>query len=873
MFCLARRSRGVILAAVLFGVPAYAQGQDGRISGTVRGSGGQPLPSARVTATNSATRATRSTATTADGQYAIAGLSSGAYTVSATHFGYRRASRSDVQVPASGGGPVDFALDVLPLQAITVTSTLREQELSDVPFSVAAPSASMLRERGADNIESIAANVAGFSVQNLGPGQSQVALRGASSGQIARDQPGVKESVGAYLDDSPISLSLFTPDMDLFDMSRVEVLRGPQGTLFGAGSLSGTVRYITNQPELGVNSVFGEMGGHWVLGGGPGANVKLGTNVPLGERAAGRLAVFHSRLGGWQDAWRKDYTLDENINSGERIGARAAVRFVPNERLTITPRLVFQQVEMRGWNRTDSFNILANPYTTNRPRVTLGERRLFIATDEPFRDDFVLGDVNLRYDFGKVNLTSITSYTWRDILVTRDGGALYASIVGGSIGMPEDIYTLDAPFDDKTNVNVWTQEARLAGGTDRAKWLLGGFYSKSRRDYGQSVRAPGFEAATGSPTAGARAARDELFFSDLSYDLKQAAVFGEGTVNLGGRLDLTGGVRYYNFKENREQVFDGFFVGFISQPGKTEASGVAPRFIARFKATDAISLNGQVSRGFRLGGINDPLNTPICTPADLATFSGRDSWKDETAWNYEVGTKAALMGGRASLNVSAFYMDIEDLQLTVTAGSCSSRLVYNVPAVSQGAEIEFAAAPSQNFDFAISASFNDAEVRSTVTSTDGGGNVDTVGGISHGNRLPSVPRLKAALAATYRRPLRSGAQGFLTGSVQHTGSRYTLMEDLAPGFGTVDMNSFAPNTIGGPLTQNLFVFAPEMPSYSLVNVRVGMTRANWETALFINNLTDQRALLALDRERGTRARVGYLTNQPRTVGVTLGFNY
>ncbi len=860
-----------VLGTLLLSAPGDALSQDGQITGVVRGAGGQPLAAARVTANHSVSRAIRSTTTSADGQYTLPGLAPGAYTVTARLFGYRAASRSDVQVP--GTGSVNFVLEVLPLQAVTVTATLREQELADVPFSIAAPTASVLRERGVDNIEAIAANVAGFSIQNLGPGQSQVAIRGASSGQIARDQPGVKESVGAYLDDSPISLSLFTPDMDLFDVSRVEVLRGPQGTLFGAGSLSGTVRYITNQPELGVNSMFGETGGYWVLGGGPGASVKVGTNVPLTDRAAGRLAVFHSRLGGWQDAVRKDYTIDENINSGERTGARAAVRFVPNERFTITPRLVFQKVQMNGWNRTDTFNILANPYTTTRRPVTLGERRLFLATDEPYRDDFVLGDVNLRYDFGRANLTSITSYTWRDIVVARDGGALYASIVGGSIGMPEPVYTLDAPFDDRTNVKAWTQEVRLAGGSDRAKWLLGTFYSQAKRDYGQSVRAPGFEAATGAPTQGTYADRDELFFSDLSYDLKQTALFGEGSVKVGNRLDLTAGMRYYDFNEDRQQVFDGFFVGLVSQPGSTKASGVAPRFIASFRATDAISFNAQASRGFRLGGINDPLNTPICTPQDLATFSGRDSWKDETAWNYEVGTKAALMNAKASLNLSAFYMDISDLQLTVTAGSCSSRLVYNVPAVSQGAEIEFAAAPSQNFDFAVSGSFDDSKVESTVTSTDTGGNVTVVGGIEEGNRLPSVPRLKLAAAATYRRPLRPSVQGFLSGTIQHVGSRYTLMEDLAAGFGTVDMESFAPNTIGGPLTQRYFTFDPELPAYSLVNLRTGITRDNWETAFFINNLTDTRALLALDRERGTRARVGYLTNQPRTVGVSMTFNY
>src|SRR5258706_3525701 len=137
-------------------------------------------------------------------------------------------------------------------EEMVVTARKREETVQEVPMSVAAPTESELRDRGAENLEDIAANVAGFSVQNLGPGQSQVAMRGVSSGQIARDQPGVKEQAGIYLDESAISLSLFTPDIDLFDMSRVEVLRGPQGTLFGSGSESCTVRYISNQPKPGI---------------------------------------------------------------------------------------------------------------------------------------------------------------------------------------------------------------------------------------------------------------------------------------------------------------------------------------------------------------------------------------------------------------------------------------------------------------------------------------------------------------------------------------------------------------------------------------------------------------------------------------------
>ena len=870
----------IVLAfvAALIPAPAHAQTPIGRISGVVRDADGRPLSTARVSVTNNATGAARIAITGGDGRYAISGLAAGAYRVSASLLGFRRGGRADVQVV--GEESVDLVLELLPLQAVVVTATLREQELADVPFSIAAPTARQLRERGAESIEAIAANVAGFSVQNLGPGQSQVAIRGASAGQIARDQPGVKEQVGVYLDDSPISLSLFTPDLDLFDVSRVEVLRGPQGTLFGAGSLAGTVRYISGQPELGLQTTFGEVGGSYVAGGNGGANAKLGANVPLGDKAAARVNVYHNQLAGYIDAVQPDLSVHKNVNTGTRTGARVALLLAPNERFSVVPRLVYQTVRSDGWNRIDAFNILGNPFTTTRPQVRLGERQQFTQIPEPFTDNFVLGDVNLRYDFGTVKLTSVTAYSHRDILVVRDAGALTSSITGGSIGLPEKVYALNAPLDDKTEVGVVTQEVRLAGGDSRARWLVGGFFSSNQRDYNQSLKVSGFEAAANIPTKGLRAQRDELFYSDLSYDQKQRAVFGEVTVTPTDRLDLIGGLRYYSFDENRKQVFDGIFANddngklLVSVPGSTSASGLAPRFIASFRATPNLTLNAQVAKGFRLGGINDPLNRPLCTAQDLATFSGRDSWKDEQAWNYEVGAKSQFMGGRASLNASVFYMDIRDLQTIVTAGSCSSRLVFNVPkAVSRGADIELAVAPTQYVDFSVSASFNESELRSTLSSTSSSGQVSVISGIQSGNRLPSVPKLQASAATTFRRPIPSGGQAFLTGTVQHVGSRYTQIDDLAPGVGTVNLNSFGKNTIGGPLSASTFTFNPELPAYNLVNVRVGLDRGSWETALFVNNVTDERALLALDRERGLRARVGYLTNQPRTAGVSMGFHY
>jgi len=864
------------LAALLFAAPVFAQTPNSRITGVVRDVKGAVMPAARVTVTNTATGVSKSVISSADGTYAITGLAPGAYTVSATVF---RGEASNATVQLTDAATVDLVLAPVQLQALMVTSMLREQQLADVPFSVAAPTAQVLRSRGVDNLEGISANVAGFNLQNLGPGQNQVAMRGASAGQIARDQPGVKEQVGVYLDDLPISLSLFTPDLDLFDISRVEVLRGPQGTLYGSGSLGGTVRYISNQPEFGVSNIFGEVGGSMISGGSAGGSLKAGVNTPLGATAALRVAGYYNALGGYMDAVQPNLSVKEDVNSGSRAGVRAMLRFAPSERFTITPQLIYQKVDMDGWNRIDAFNILANPFTTTREPVTLGERQLFTQIDEPFTDDFFVGGLNLRYDFGRANLTSVTSYTSRDILVVRDAGALTSSITGGSLGLPENVYTLDAPLDDATQSNVFTQEVRLAIGGERTRWVLGGFYSTNQREYAQTLTVAGFQAATDIPTQGLRAPRDVLYYSDLAYDLNQFAIFGEGTVAVTDRLDVTAGLRYYNFDEDRDQVFDGIFANdntgtqLVSVPGSTSADGLAPRLIASFKATDVLTLNAQLARGVRLGGINDPINAPLCTPADLETFSGRDSWKDETTWNYEVGAKSTLLGGRGVLNVSAFHMDIRDLQLIVTAGSCSSRLVFNVPkSASRGLEAEFSVAPNENLDVAVSASLNKSELRSTLTSTAANGSVSVVSGIEEGNRLPSVPERQASAAATYKWQLNPESQAFVGGSFQHVGSRFTQIDDHVSGFGTVNLNSYGDNTIGGPLTQGTFRFDPELPAYSLLNARAGVTRARWEVAVYVNNITDERAFLALDRERGTFARVGYLTNQPRTFGVTLRFS-
>jgi iron complex outermembrane receptor protein len=872
-------TRAVVAAALAMPNAAFAQAADGTVKGVVKDSSGAGVPGAQVVVSNLASGVTRSGVSGRDGAYSVA-VPAGTYGLTVSMRGFGTQTRRDVAVTAGAEATADFTLETRLDEEITVTATKREEALRDVPFSIAAPTEDMMRARGIDGVESLAANVAGFTVQNLGPGQSQVAMRGVSAGQIVRDQPGVKEQVGAYLDESVVSLSLFTPDLDLFDVNRVEVLRGPQGTLFGSGSLSGTVRYISNQPELGVSKWFAEFGGNTVQDGSQGGSVKLGGNARMGDKAALRIAGYYNRIAGFVDAVQPNLSKKQDVNGGDRYGFRAAATFAPSGTLLITPRVVWQKVEMDGWNRKDAYNILANPYTTTRPSVTLGDREQFTQIAEPFTDEWLMADLTMRAQWGSVDVTSVTSYTNRDILVVRDATALTASITGGSIGLPASVFTLNAPLDDATRAKSITKELRFSGASQDFKWVLGGFYSKTDRDYGQSLLVSGFERLSGIPTRGLRAATDVLFFSDLSYDLKQIAIFGEGTISLGEKATLTAGARFYDFEEDRGQIFDGLFgnddngTRLVSVPGDTNANGFAPRAILTWKANERTNVNAQVSRGFRLGGINDPLNVPLCTAADLRTFGGRETWLDEKAWNYEIGTKSRIMDGRGSFNASAFYMDIENLQATLTAGSCSSRVIFNVPkARSQGVELEFSAAPNQNVEFSVSGVVLDSQLRSSVTSTAPNGTVSVVSGIASGNRLPTVPKVQIAASLTLQRPMSNGALGYVTASFQHTGSRFTQIGDQDPAFGTVNLLSFAPNNIGGPYRTNTFTFDPELPAYDIVNLRVGYTRGRWDISAFANNLTDEVALLGLDQERGTRARVGYLINQPRTIGISARVNF
>ena len=769
--------------------------------------------------------------------------------------------------PPPADSPAPDVTDAPLEEEIIVTATKRNSTVQDVPFSINAQTQEDIQRSGAVTLEDLSRNVAGLTIQNLGPGQSQASIRGVSAGQVVRDQPGVKEQVGVYLDESVVSLSLFTPDFDLFDLNRVETLRGPQGTLFGSGSVGGTIRYITNAPRTDRTEGLVEGNLNLVDGDDLGGHLKGAMNLPLGETLAVRAVGYHTEYGGFVKALREGGGRDEDVNDGRRTGGRLSLLFQPTADISITPRIVYQEVRAGGFNRQDVFNLFANRFTTTRPAVTLREREQFLLLDESFADDTLLADLTASIGFGGMSLTSVTSYIDRDLRVVRDASALSGS-VSVDLGFPAAAVTLPSALVDTTKLKQFTQELRLASDDDSPfQWVVGGFYSNIDRDYQQLLPTPGYAAFTDATLgAGTSAAvangfdLDSPYNAVLPYDIEQKAVFGEASYDF-GQLTVTGGLRYYDFKEVRSFTSGGLFANGDDVTDETSSNGFTPRVLVSYEITPRITVNAQAAKGFRLGGVNDPLNIPLCSDQDEAIFGGFQDYDDETLWNYEAGVKSQFRG--ITFNAAAFYTDISDLQTTLDAGSCSSRVVFNVPeAHTMGLEAELTARIADGFDIGVSGSILEAEFDSSVV--DGTGAV--IGGIREGNRLPSVPKFQISANATYSRRLNDRAEGFINASVQHVGNRYTQASDQED-----NPRAFVSGLpFGGATGTGVTTVDLKLPSYEIVNLSAGVEMdSGLDLVVYVNNLFDENALLSFDRERGGRARLGYAIGQPRTYGVTV----
>lgn len=756
------------------------------------------------------------------------------------------------------------------IEEVVVTATKRSANIRDVPFSINAQTENDIERTGATNIEDLSRNVAGLMVQNLGPGQSQIAIRGVSAGQIVRDQPGVKEQVGVYVDESVVSLSLFTPDLELYDLNRVETLRGPQGTLFGSGSVGGTIRYITNQPHADEFEGSVEVTARSMTDGDEGEEIRGYVNIPIVEDSSAiRIVGYRSDLPGFIDARTEGGGIIEDINAARKEGIRASMLLQPTDNITVTPRLIRQRITTDGFNRQEVFNLYANPYTTTRPAVRFGEREQHLLLKEGFKDDFFIADITVNVAFEKFDVTFVQSLVERDILVSRDASALTGS-VSVDLGFADDGVLLPSNLRDTTDLEQTTKELRVSStGDSQLQWLVGYYQANTDRTYNQRLPTPLYNAWTdhtmGAGTSAGAAngfvGGDSPYNADLPYDLQQDALFGELTYAINDRTNLTVGGRFYDFEESRRFYSGGLFANGDDRRDSTSSDGFTPRILLDYELNEDITLNAQISQGFRLGGVNDPLNAGLCDPGDLATFGGFQAYDDETLWNYEAGMKGRIAGMYVSAAV--FYADIEDLQVTLDAGSCSSRISFNVgEAHTTGVELEIQAQPIDGLDVSFAGSVLQSEFDSTVRDSNG----SILGGVKAGNRLASVPEFQFAATATYSFPLGwADGDGYISGTVHYVGDRITQPSDQVAGAGRFSSGL----AYGGATGAEVTTLDLELDPYTIMNVSGGVTVGDWDAIVFVHNLGDENALLSFDRERGGRARLSFRTNQPRTVGLTL----
>ena len=789
--------------------------------------------------------------------------------------------------------------DVQQLQEVVVTATRRDSSIMDVPFSVNVQSEQDIQRLNTFSLEDLSRNVAGLAIQNLGPGQSVVNIRGVSSGQIVRDQPGVKEQVGIYLDDTPISLSLFTPDIDLYDVSRVETLRGPQGTLFGSGSIGGTVRYITNQPQLNVNEAKAQLDLNTIDGGSNGGHFKTAFNAPVGEKAAVRVVTYGTQYPGFIDALREGGGVNNDVNDGDRWGGRIAFLWQPTSNLSVTPRVLYQNIDMGGFNREEFFNLFANPHSSNTLRPgQLGRRQQFLLLNETFEDDTMILDNVIKWSFDNLlDATYVVSYTKRDLLVSRDASAL-----AGSVGVTFDVLkdlpstlqmlnlkyiegfqpgddisrvvSLPSNLRDTTELEQMTHELRFRSNDDSVlQWQAGVFYSNINRAYSQRLPIPGYDSYWDptklKATLNGFSVQDSPYVSDLTYDLRQVAVFGEATYTFFDRLGLTAGLRWYDWEEDKTFKSGGVFSNYRDGDSSSQnqrvtvsSDGFAPRFMVNYDVSDQVTVNAQASRGFRLGGVNDPLNRALCGAANYETYSVYQQFKDETLWNYEVGVKSSFK--RVTLNGSFFYIDIDNLGVNVDAGACSSRVTISVPeAHTLGGELELSVQPMDSLLVTFAGSYVQAEFDSTIINSANG---EVIEGIKDGNRIPSVPDWQLSASATYTLPgiLRAN-ESYVSTSWQFVGDRITQSGDQESTKFPGD-SSFAGLTAGDQLDLN-FRDKMNLDAYHLLNLSTGLVYDSWEFMFYVRNVADENPKLSFDRERGGRARLAYRVGQPRTFGL------
>ncbi len=716
-----------------------------------------------------------------------------------------RAETAAVAAGATGGDA---------LQEIVVTATKRSEDLQNVGLSITALTTQQLESKGVEQFFDYGNSIPNLSFA-IGAADGSLAARGVALRGIQGSN-----TTGFYIDDTPV---LETLDPHIVDVARIEVLRGPQGTLYGAESMGGTVRIITAQPNAKEFSGQVHVGLSGTENGSLNEIVEGEVNLPLIDhtlslRASGFYQFdsgFFDKGLGPEDA--PPTSVLHGVASMQYYGGQIALRWEPMEGLSITPRVMYQQTVEDGV-----------PYALGNADNLL-QRQVF-NVKEGGTDKWWLDSLTINYTAPFGSFVSSTAYFDRKTFEMEDDTDFTAYAFGFTT-------PLASPITREIDLRRFVQELRFASSfSGPVQTILGGFYSNSTRPRDYEWNTPGFGSTTGSPSdlilafIDSREATEEAIFGDVSYDILP-------------NLKATAGVRWFRDIATFHQFTDGAFYGFnpttYIAPSTTE-SGFTPRYLLEYKVTPDVLVYASGAKGFREGGNNIALPSgapPIGCDQDLAnaglSASQVASFKSDDLWSYELGFKSSFADRRFTLNGAGFVIDWKNIQQQISLPLCGYGITGNSGAArSSGFELEMSGRPIPDLTIGLGVGYTDARI-----TQQGAGSPQTVG-----SPVYDVPQITVASNVEYERPLTADWSGFTRLDYNHVSGSYTT------------------NTQAAPLYR---------PAYNIADIRLGGRNERYELALFVKNITNEHANLADAVQIGAEipGQPHYVVNQPLTAGV------
>ena len=786
------------------------------------------------------------------------------------------------QAPAAETGAVAG------LQEVVVTATRREESLSRVPISVMALTEEALDARGIKDFSEVARFTPGVSFDTSGT--NNIAIRGISG-------TGGAGTTGIYIDDTPIQMRAlaFNPDEALpksFDIDRVEVLRGPQGTLFGAGSEGGTVRYITTQPSVTRTTIYARAEVATTDNGAPSYEGGFAAGGPLIDNTFGaRVTLWYRRDGGWVDDINP-VTLapvESNANFVDNYLARVAFLWTPNEKWSFTPAIYYQDSKRNDIN--NYWPLYSNPSNGK-----------FVNADPTQRhvpDKFYLPSLKIQGDLGGAQFISNTSYYHR---TNQDGyeGTLYnlgfyqlyaflppyvsgsyPLIDGNGIHLPPGATNYTSPSTvDNGQINL-TQEFRLQSSDPNARllWTAGLFFSENRQSYLEQIHDPNldqlslaltglhytdiFVDANGNPVPYVAEFPNDSYFLQTHAKDKQYAVFGEATFSLTEQWKFTAGARFSKNKYSFDTYTGGpqLFAAPTRGSGSNSENSFTPKLSVQYQADPNNMFYATYAKGFRPGGANNPVPYAACS-SDFQAFGingAPTTYDSDTVNSYEIGAKNNI-NNRIRIASSVYYIKWNNIQQVVVPPVCQISFLANLGrAVSKGVDLDLQAALTDALSLDVAAGYNsarytqDSKLSSSETTPIVADGNAIVGQTSEAGYGQAVAPVTVAAGLEYRFSLFAH-ESFLRVDYTYEARARWLTASQDPNTLQYDPNNYV------------------LPGTTFTTLRGGMQFGSVSLAAFCDNLTNSHAITAynwsIDPGDGNSRLERQYTFRPRTIGIT-----